>query len=96
MAARDEGSFDVVHEHVYDMNWESLSSLDERSLADNVACAQFLAKIIRSVAESLLAPHFGRAIIDELFSRFTAIIAEHIKKEKGKFVILIVTVRRRG
>ncbi|XP_020082404.1 anthranilate O-methyltransferase 3-like [Ananas comosus] len=96
MVTRDEGSFDVVHEHVFDLNWEALSNLDEKSLVDNFASAEFLAKIIRSVAESLLAPHFGKAIIDELFSRFTAIVAEHIKKEKGKFVILIVSVRRRG
>uniref|UniRef100_A0A6V7QWG4 Jasmonate O-methyltransferase n=1 Tax=Ananas comosus var. bracteatus TaxID=296719 RepID=A0A6V7QWG4_ANACO len=63
MVARDEGSFDLVEEQVFDLNWD-------------VANGGNVAGIIRAVSESMLASRFGETILDELFSRFAAIVAE--------------------
>ncbi|XP_020083184.1 anthranilate O-methyltransferase 3-like [Ananas comosus] len=94
MVTRDEGSFDVAHESVFDLNWEVLGNLDDKSLTDNNASGEYIAKIMRSVLEPLFASHFGEAIIDELFSRLTAKLTKHIETEKGKYVIFVVSLRR--
>ncbi|OAY73103.1 Caffeine synthase 1, partial [Ananas comosus] len=72
MVTRDEGSFDLMEEQVFDLNWD-------------VANGGNVAGIIRAVSESMLASHFGETIIDELFSRFAAIIAELLLKGKSKY-----------
>uniref|UniRef100_A0A6V7QW54 Uncharacterized protein n=1 Tax=Ananas comosus var. bracteatus TaxID=296719 RepID=A0A6V7QW54_ANACO len=82
MVTRDEGSFDLVEEQVFDLNWD-------------VANGGNVAGIIRAVSESMLASHFGETIIDELFSRFAAIIAELLLKGKSKYVIFVTSFWRR-
>jgi len=82
MVTRDEGSFDLMEEQVFDLNWD-------------VANGGNVAGIIRAVSESMLASHFGETIIDELFSRFAAIVAELLLKGKSKYVIFITSFRRR-
>ena len=48
----------------------------------------------RAISESLLADHFGEAIIDDLFERFAERIGEHHSMEKNTFNIVISLARK--
>lgn len=46
-----------------------------------------LAKTMRAVYEALLVSHLGDGIlIDEVFSRYRMIVADHMSKEKTEFI----------
>ncbi|KAK7360066.1 hypothetical protein VNO77_02038 [Canavalia gladiata] len=51
---------------------------------------------MRAVAEPLLVSHFGEDIIEEVFSRFRQILANHMSKEKTKFINVTVLVTRKA
>ncbi|XVE75468.1 hypothetical protein DITRI_Ditri12bG0096000 [Diplodiscus trichospermus] len=49
---------------------------------------------IRTVTESMLATHFGEAVIDNLFAKFALRVAHHLCKEKAKHVYLVISMTR--
>ncbi|XP_072979414.1 S-adenosyl-L-methionine:benzoic acid/salicylic acid carboxyl methyltransferase 3-like [Typha angustifolia] len=91
-----EGSFDIVETQIMEPFWDLSTKIEDRVKNDNIKTGTVIAKEMRAVAESLLASHFGEAIMDDLFSRLAEIIADHISKEKGKHVLFTVAFQKRG
>lgn len=71
-----EGSFKIDHLEIFDVNWEAwktkkynndasqLKEMEDQSVGHAVA------KSIRAGIESLVANHFGEAIVDDVFKRY--------------------------
>lgn len=55
-----------------------------------------MAKKIRAVNEPMLIAHFGDIFMDKLFERFAERVAEHISKEKLKFLDLVISLTRKS
>ncbi|KAJ1265546.1 hypothetical protein BS78_08G084000 [Paspalum vaginatum] len=53
-----------------------------------------VAKCIRSVLKSLIVCHFGETILDALFAEFTCLVAKHLEKEKTKFAIIAMSLKK--
>ncbi len=53
------------------------------------------AKCIRAVTEPLLVNHFGDAIIEEVFRRYTEITDDRMSKEKAQFINVTISVTKR-
>ncbi|XP_043696421.1 probable jasmonic acid carboxyl methyltransferase 2 [Telopea speciosissima] len=88
-----EGSFYIDQLEIFDVNWGASDDDDNKEFVfDRFISGQRVAKCIRAVSESLLASHFGDAIIDTLFSRFMEYVSEHLLKE-GKFVNFVISLR---
>ncbi|KAJ4963049.1 hypothetical protein NE237_022988 [Protea cynaroides] len=62
---------------------------------DRFISGQKVAKLIRAVLESLIAYHFGDAIIDVLFNRYMEYVSDHLSKEEGKYVNFVISLRRK-
>ncbi|KAF6141073.1 hypothetical protein GIB67_006518 [Kingdonia uniflora] len=92
----NEGSFSLHRLEVSEVNWNSEEN------KDNVGCCEYdklkigymIANCMRAAIEPLLVNHFGEKIIDELFHRNGAIIADSTAKEKNKFFIIIVSMTK--
>ncbi|CAK7339616.1 unnamed protein product [Dovyalis caffra] len=90
-----EGSFTIDRLEVSQVNWDAADD-DEVHKCDAFKDSGYkVAKCMRAVAEPLLVSHFGEAIIDEVFSRYTEIVADRISKEKTEFVNVTVSMTRR-
>ena len=83
----NEGSFSIHCVEVSRINWNSTST----STSDS---AYLIAKNIRSVAEPLLIHHFGEAIIEELFCRYTKLVDHHMLNHKIEFVNLTASLTK--
>ncbi|KAK3418770.1 salicylate carboxymethyltransferase [Eucalyptus grandis] len=53
-----------------------------------------MARCMRAVAEPLLVDHFGEEIIDEVFKRYKAQLANGMSKEKTAFVNIVISVKK--
>nr|WAU46224.1 S-adenosyl-methionine 4-1-methyl-2-pyrrolidinyl-3-oxobutanic acid methyltransferase [Erythroxylum coca] len=89
-----EGSFDIDRLEVSEVNWNAYT--DELNLTDAFKDFGYsVAKSMRVVTEPLLVNHFGEAIIDEIFSRYKVIVADHMEEEKSQFVNVVVSLTKR-
>ncbi|KAG6603954.1 Salicylate carboxymethyltransferase, partial [Cucurbita argyrosperma subsp. sororia] len=92
----NEGSFSIHCVEVSRINWnfyatEFQSSSTTTSTSDS---AYLIAKNIRSVAEPLLIHHFGEAIMEELFCRYTKLVDDHMLNHKIEFVNLTASLTK--
>ncbi|KAF8406462.1 hypothetical protein HHK36_008549 [Tetracentron sinense] len=91
-----EGSFIVDQLEFFDVNWDANDDDNNKDFVfDKCTSGKNVAKGIRAVAESMLTTHFGEAIIDDLFSRYTEHVAEHLSKEKTKHVNLVISMTKK-
>ncbi|XP_022133143.1 salicylate carboxymethyltransferase-like [Momordica charantia] len=80
----NEGSFIIEYLQISRINWNFYNTeLNDIPLKGMIDSGNNFAKCIRSVAEPLLARHFGEGIMDELFSRYREIISHHMSKENN-------------
>ncbi|KAJ8764396.1 hypothetical protein K2173_006136 [Erythroxylum novogranatense] len=89
-----EGSFQIDSLEVSKVNWNPYA--DELNLKDEFKDIGYsIAISMRAVTEPLLVNHFGEAIIDEVFSRYKTIVADHMAKEKSPVVNVVVSLTKR-
>ncbi|KAL4289656.1 hypothetical protein GQ457_14G017870 [Hibiscus cannabinus] len=88
-----EGSFDVRRLQVFVANdYEEEQLIRNQHLGFNF-CVQMgkdIANGTRAISEAMICSHFGDAIIDELFTRYAARLADGLSKSKLDKVITIV------
>ncbi|RWV83014.1 hypothetical protein BHE74_00021029 [Ensete ventricosum] len=93
----DEGLFDVEQAQTFESNWDPLDDTDDDDIVfDNVLNGKNVAKCIRVVFESLITRHFGDAILDELFARYAEKVARHLLKEKTKYTVLVIALKKKA
>ncbi|KAF7810925.1 7-methylxanthosine synthase 1-like [Senna tora] len=67
-----EGSFTLERLEICNIGWDAgINEGDDSIVYDNFMRAKFIANNMRAVIEPLLKIHFGDAIMDELFFRFS-------------------------
>ncbi|KAL6993533.1 S-adenosyl-L-methionine:benzoic acid/salicylic acid carboxyl methyltransferase 3 [Sarracenia purpurea var. burkii] len=94
LEVQKDGSFTIDRLEVSTVNW-CVASGNELCNSDQVNDGgYYVAKCIRAVAESMLASHFGGAIIDELFQRFEKIVGDRMAKEKTQFFNVTISVMK--
>ncbi|CAH8314795.1 unnamed protein product [Eruca vesicaria subsp. sativa] len=62
---------------------------------DGISYGKAVAKTIRAVQESMLAPHFGEEILDKLFDTYGRMVDEEVAKEDIKHITFVVVLRRK-
>lgn len=88
-----QGSFLVDQLYTMVLNWDpNDDSADDQKPFDNMESGKNVANLIRSVYGPMLERHFGHAIMDELFARYTICVADHLLKEKTKFIIVVISL----
>ncbi|RWV84554.1 hypothetical protein GW17_00053721, partial [Ensete ventricosum] len=93
----DEGLFDVEQAQTFESNWDPFDDTDDDDIVfDNVLNGRNVAKCVRAVYESLIAHHFGDAILDELFARYAEKVARHLLKEKTKHTVLVIALKKKA
>ncbi|KAF8016896.1 hypothetical protein BT93_H2183 [Corymbia citriodora subsp. variegata] len=88
-----QGSFSVDCLELSEVNW----SVVDTEFNPNVASKDggySMAKCMRAVAEPLLVDHFGEEILDEVFKRYKAQIADGMSKEKAAFVNVVILLKK--
>lgn len=85
-----EGSFSLESLQTFEHDLEIQSSTNKDSMAN------MLAKGVRVVNEPMLIAHFGDRFMDKVFEKFAKKVAEHLSKEKLKFLNLVISLTRKS
>ncbi|KAL6995712.1 jasmonate O-methyltransferase [Sarracenia purpurea var. burkii] len=65
---------------------------DQKSIGiEMLSSGQRVSKNIRALAEPMLECHFGKAIIDELFRKYSEIMDDHLSKSRTKTIFWVVS-----
>ncbi|WOL12343.1 anthranilate O-methyltransferase 3 [Canna indica] len=92
-----EGLFDLEEAHIFQSNWDPFDDSDDDLVLDYVVSGNNTVKCLRAVLEPLIANHFGDALqLDDLFSRYAKNIADHLLKEKTKYTVFVVALKKRA
>ncbi|KAL3729907.1 hypothetical protein ACJRO7_026976 [Eucalyptus globulus] len=88
-----QGSFSIDCLEASEVNWSILAT-DSNSDIVLKDGGHNLARCMRAVAEPLLIDHFGKEIIDEIFKRYEALLADRMSKEKNAFVNVVISLKK--
>ncbi|PIN15768.1 Salicylate carboxymethyltransferase [Handroanthus impetiginosus] len=89
-----EGSFIINRLEASEITWAACSSFYSQDSIEHDD-GYNVAKCMRSVAEPLLAKHFGDLVIDQLFDKYKKILSDRMSKEDTKFINATVSMTRR-
>ncbi|KAK6130988.1 hypothetical protein DH2020_035269 [Rehmannia glutinosa] len=94
---QEEGSFLINHLEAFEISWEGGNACDKHDYDDlqKLSRGQQVAKTIRAVVEPMLVSHFGREIMDELFTRFGNLVDVYFSNTKAKHINLVISVTRK-
>uniref|UniRef100_A0A9I9CSZ4 Salicylate carboxymethyltransferase-like n=1 Tax=Cucumis melo TaxID=3656 RepID=A0A9I9CSZ4_CUCME len=89
-----EGSFIVNRVEVARIDWNSYNDEFNQSnvFVDSSYC---YAKCIRSVFEPLMIPHFGEAIVEELFHKFGKIVKDEMSKKQCEETNITISLTKK-
>lgn len=89
-----EGSFIVNRVEVARIDWNSYNDEFNQSnvFVDSSYC---YAKCIRSVFEPLMIPHFGEAIVEELFHKFGKIVKDEMSKKQCQETNITISLTKK-
>uniref|UniRef100_A0A2N9F4W5 Uncharacterized protein n=1 Tax=Fagus sylvatica TaxID=28930 RepID=A0A2N9F4W5_FAGSY len=91
-----EGSFVIDRLETFEVNLDFNDNDENKNYVfDKYKCGQDVAHLIRAISESLLAHHFGDAIIDDLFERYAERIGKHLSMEKTKHFNIVISMTRK-
>ena len=91
-----EGSFVIDRLETFEVNLDGNDNEENKNYVfDKFECGQNVSRCYRAISESLLADHFGEAIIDDLFERFAERIGEHLSMEKTKNFNIVISMARK-
>ncbi|XP_038877753.1 salicylate carboxymethyltransferase-like isoform X2 [Benincasa hispida] len=89
----EEGSFIINELGVSRIDWDFYNTEFDGSNV-YVDSSYNIAKCIRSVTESLMIPHFGEAIVEEVFQRYRKIVRNEMSKKKIEFTNLTISLTK--
>ncbi|KAJ4764844.1 S-adenosyl-L-methionine-dependent methyltransferase superfamily protein [Rhynchospora pubera] len=91
----EQGLFQIINIQMFESNLDPYDDSDDDFVFDNIQSGVNFAATIRSVLEPMIASHFGAAIVDELFSRLAVNAAKHLLKEKTKYPVLALCLKKK-
>ena len=95
-----EGSFMINRVQVSRIDWNFYNNgefdelLSNNNVHDVVDSSYYFAKCIRSVYEPLFISHFGEAIVDELFQRYSKMVKYKMSNKKYEYVNLTMSLTK--
>lgn len=92
---RQSELFFINHIDLFESNWDPHDDLDGDLVLDSIQSGVNVAKSIRAVAEPLIAHHFGKYILDDLFEIYARIVAKHLEKVKTKYPVIVLSLKAR-
>ena len=93
----EEGSFEILYLETFKAHYDAGFSIDDDYpvRSHEQIKAEYVASLIRSVYEPILASHFGEAIIPDIFHRFAKNAAKLLGMGKGFFNNLIISLAKK-
>ncbi|KAL1818959.1 hypothetical protein ACET3Z_013828 [Daucus carota] len=89
-----ESSFCVDKLETFEVKWDMRD--EDEIIKSEDSSGKFIAKTVRAVMEPLLASHFGKSFMDQIFERFDKHVTEHLfREEKGSYFNILVSLRRK-
>lgn len=90
------GQFDINHIKLFESNWDPHDKSEgDDPLHDPLRSGKNVAKTLRAVMEPLFVSHFGESIINRLFDKFAYNVAAHLEREKTKYSIIVLSLKRK-
>ncbi|KAL6596646.1 hypothetical protein ACP70R_047289 [Stipagrostis hirtigluma subsp. patula] len=86
--------FDIEHIGISESNWDPQDDSNGDVVLDCASSGDNVAKCIRAVIGPLIMDHFSECILDELFLVYASNVAEHLKKGKAKYPIIVVSLKK--
>ncbi|KAJ6800411.1 anthranilate O-methyltransferase 3-like [Iris pallida] len=86
----NEGLFHLEQVQILETNWDPIDD----SMFNNSASGENVAKCARAMIEPTIDKYFGKAIVEDLFSRYAKNVAKHLLVEKTKHVIFVIVLRK--
>ncbi|XP_047043382.1 anthranilate O-methyltransferase 3-like [Lolium rigidum] len=75
-------------------NWDPYDNSKSDYVDDPPQSGINVAKCLRAVTEPLLGSHFGEFVLDALFDKYAHNIAEHLEREKTKYSIIVLSLKK--
>ncbi|TVU01097.1 hypothetical protein EJB05_53455 [Eragrostis curvula] len=91
---KGQGMFNIEHIRLFESSWDPHDDSDAEAVLDCDQSGESIAKSIRAVIEPLIMDHFGGSIIDDLFLEYASIVANHLKKGKAKYPVVVVSLKK--
>uniref|UniRef100_A0A0E0A7E0 Jasmonate O-methyltransferase n=1 Tax=Oryza glumipatula TaxID=40148 RepID=A0A0E0A7E0_9ORYZ len=86
--------FDLDHIKLFEANWDPYDDSEGDVVLDGANSSLNISNLIRSVLESLIASHFRGNILDALFQEFRSLVAQHLKRQKTKFALIVMSLKK--
>uniref|UniRef100_A0A0E0L9V3 Uncharacterized protein n=1 Tax=Oryza punctata TaxID=4537 RepID=A0A0E0L9V3_ORYPU len=86
--------FNLDHIKLIEANWDPYDDSEGDVVHDGANSSLNISKFIRPALESLIASHFGGSILDALFEEFRSLVAQHLKREKTKFAVIVMSLKK--
>lgn len=92
-AIQREGSFNIHKLETFHISWLAGFEKENKGLElDKYAEGKYVGTHIRAVSEPLLASHFGNAIMDDIFHRYSIKAIEHLEMCQGAYTVLLISL----
>ncbi|KAF7100514.1 hypothetical protein CFC21_102020 [Triticum aestivum] len=95
MVIKQSGLFDINHVELFESNWDPHDNSESNEVRDPLRSGMNVSKSLRAVMEPLFTSHFGESMLDKLFDKFTYNVAEHLAREKTKYSIIFLSLKRK-
>ena len=87
--------FELTNIKLFETNWDPYDDSEGNYVHDSVQSGINVANCLRAVMEPLFTSHFGESVLDELFKKFAYNVALHLVKEKTKYSVITLSLKRR-
>lgn len=96
-----QDSFKILHLQTFKLKWIDVykgnNNSDESSSSAMVEienCGKFVANSIRAIFEDIVASHFGKSIMDELFHRYSIRASDYVNTGKDMVNNVVISLAK--
>uniref|UniRef100_A0A8I7B9B8 Uncharacterized protein n=1 Tax=Hordeum vulgare subsp. vulgare TaxID=112509 RepID=A0A8I7B9B8_HORVV len=94
MVINKSGLFDINHVELFESNWDPRDNSVSDDVDDPLQSGMNVSKSLRAVLEPLFTSHFGESVLDTLFNKLAYNVAEHLAREKTKYSIIVMSLKK--
>lgn len=87
-----EGSFVIDRLDPFEIDWDGGVEELTNTMSLPPSRGQRVAKTIRAVVESMFELHFGKGIMDLLFTRYADMVDDYLCKNRTKYINLVISI----
>lgn len=87
-----EGSFIIDRLDPFEIDWDGGVEELTNTMSLPLSRGQRVAKTIRAVVESMFELHFGKGIMDLLFTRYAEMVDDYLCKNRTKYINLVISI----